>query len=78
MQGEDQLSTYQFNTGVAQHRFCRTCGIKSFYTPRSNPDGVSINARCIDGDVPEMNVVPFDGQNWEENAHRLAHKSEVS
>lgn len=78
LRGEDSLTTYRFNTGVAQHHFCQTCGVKSFYVPRSNPDGVSINARCVDGDRPEMNIVPFDGQNWEQNAHSLAHKSKIN
>ena len=48
LQGEDALTTYTFNTGVAQHLFCRTCGVKPFYVPRSNPDGMDINVRCLD------------------------------
>ncbi|KAL6061124.1 Centromere protein V [Balamuthia mandrillaris] len=42
------LSTYTFGTHTAQHHFCSTCGIASFYVPRSNPDGFSINLRCVD------------------------------
>ena len=45
--GEDDLSEYTFKTGTAGHRFCRHCGIKSFYVPRSHPDGISVNFRCI-------------------------------
>jgi hypothetical protein len=76
--GDDALETYRWNSGVAQHRFCRICGIKSFYTPRSNPDGVDINARCFDdADQPTLIVVPFDGRNWEANAAALAHKSKA-
>ena len=61
------LATYTFNTGVAQHYFCRTCGIKSFYVPRSNPDCYSVNARCVaDLDLSTLTIVPFDGQNWEQ------------
>lgn len=76
--GENKLQTYRFNTGVAAHFFCKTCGIKPFYIPRSNPDGVDVNANCLD-DIPfGMTVVPFDGENWEQNAHRLAHKSKAS
>ncbi|MBT8080107.1 MAG: GFA family protein [Gammaproteobacteria bacterium] len=71
---ENALSTYSFNTGVARHYFCRRCGIKSFYIPRSNPDGVSVNARCIDpGTVRSISVSDFDGENWEANADSLRH-----
>jgi hypothetical protein len=66
LQGEDKLTTYRFNTGVAQHRFCSMCGIKSFYVPRSKPDGVSVNVRCLDeGAVRVMRISLFDGRNWE-------------
>lgn len=66
LSGEDDLTTYSFNTEVARHRFCSHCGIKSFYVPRSHPDGVNVNARCLDsGTVTEMTVVPFNGQEWE-------------
>jgi len=66
LQGEESLTVYSFNTGVAKHFFCKVCGIKSFYVPRSDPDGVSVNARCLDpGTVTRMDVRPFDGRNWE-------------
>jgi hypothetical protein len=69
LQGAQYITTYRFNTGAAQHTFCKTCGIKSFYVPRSHPDGVSINARCLDpGTVTGMEVKPFDGTNWETSA----------
>jgi len=62
----DSLTTYQFNTGTAQHLFCSVCGIKSFYVPRSHPDRYSVNARCLDaGTVTEMKVTQADGVNWE-------------
>ena len=64
--GEESLTEYRFDNGVAKHLFCKYCGIKSFYIPRSHPDGVSVNARCLDpGSVQEMNIKPFDGKNWE-------------
>ncbi|HEX5787664.1 MAG TPA: GFA family protein [Woeseiaceae bacterium] len=63
--GEAELVTYTFNTGTAQHLFCRTCGIKSFYVPRSHPDGYSVNARCIDGGTAALPVRKIDGKNWE-------------
>jgi len=63
--GGDALSTYRFNTGVARHTFCRHCGIHAFYTPRSDPDKVDVNARCLDGvDPTRLRVRTFDGQNW--------------
>ena len=76
LSGADALTTYSFNTGVARHLFCARCGVKSFYRPRSNPDGWSVNARCLDADTaPELEVVAFDGRNWEANAGALAHLS---
>ena len=66
LSGGDALATYTFNTGTARHLFCSTCGIKSFYVPRSHPDGYSVNARCLDeGTVQRLNVRQIDGRNWE-------------
>lgn len=74
--GDDALATYTFGTGVARHRFCRTCGVKSFYVPRSNPDGIDVNARCLDpGQDFSMSVAAFDGADWEAHAAGLAHLS---
>ncbi len=75
-QGEESITTYTFNTGIAKHMFCKVCGIKPFYIPRSNPDGYAVNARCLDTQPASLTVAPFDGVNWEQNAHALAHKSE--
>src|SRR5258705_9218530 len=61
-QGAEVLTTYTFNTGVAKHTFCSVCGIKSFYVPRSDPDGVSVSARCLEpGTVASIRVTSFDG-----------------
>jgi len=66
LSGNDVLTTYTFNTGTAKHLFCSICGIKSFYVPRSHPDGFSINARCLDpGTIESLTVRPFNGQEWE-------------
>ena len=66
LSGADELATYTFNTGVAKHRFCRQCGIHSFYVPRSDPDKVDVNARCLDGVDPRaLRPEPFDGRHWE-------------
>jgi hypothetical protein len=68
LQGESVLTSYRFNTGAANHRFCSVCGVKSFYVPRSHPEGYSVNARCLDaGTIEEMIIRPFDGQHWEQN-----------
>ncbi len=71
--GEHSYNTYTFNTGVAQHHFCRRCGIKPFYVPRSHPDGISVNANCIDPETIEgITATDFDGQNWEESIDKLS------
>jgi hypothetical protein len=72
LEGNEVLSTYTFNTHKAKHRFCKICGIKSFYIPRSNPHGFSINLRCLDNsDFSEISVKKFDGHDPEENAPEL-------
>jgi hypothetical protein len=72
LSGEEALTSYRFNTGVAEHLFCSVCGIKSFYVPRSHPDGFSVNARCLDeGTVTRRTVGRFDGVHWEENVSKL-------
>ena len=71
--GADALTTYTFNTGIAKHLFCRICGVRSFYVPRSNPDGFSVNVRCLDrAGIRSVSVLPFDGENWEANGEALA------
>jgi hypothetical protein len=75
--GAESLTNYRFNTGVANHTFCKICGGKPFYTPRSNPDGIDINVNCLDTKPKHIEIVEFDGQNWEQNAHTLAHKSKA-
>lgn len=73
IQGEEYLTTYTFNTGVAKHLFCKVCGVKSFYVPRSNPDGYSVNVRCLDANtVNEVRISQFDGAHWEDHAASLA------
>lgn len=70
------LTAYSFNTGVAKHLFCKICGVKSFYVPRSNPDGYSLNLNCMDrAQFKSISIRPFDGRNWEANAAGLAHLS---
>jgi hypothetical protein len=67
LSGGDAIQTYQFNTGTAKHMFCRHCGIHSFYVPRSDPDKIDVNVRCLDGiDLTAIKGLPFDGRNWED------------
>ncbi len=74
---EADVTTYTFNTRTAKHIFCRHCGIKSFYIPRSHPDGVSVNVNCIDpGTIASINLTDFDGRNWEQNISKLSRLSD--
>jgi hypothetical protein len=71
--GADDLVEYRFGTGTAHHLFCRHCGVKSFYVPRSHPDGFSVNARCLDpATIASMNIQPYDGRNWESARKNLS------
>ena len=72
LSGKDNLNTYTFDTGEAKHLFCKTCGIKSFYIPRSHPDSYSVNVRCLDEKtIKSIKTTPFDGKNWEKNIDLL-------
>lgn len=66
------MSTYTFNTGVAKHLFCQVCGMHPFYRPRSHPDGIDVNVRCLDGNgLAHFEIEPFDGENWEKNVDTI-------
>jgi len=76
LRGEDALTDYRFGTGIAVHRFCRHCGIKGFYIPRSNPDGVDINVRCLDrSTIAELRVSLFDDRDRDVATAAIAHLS---
>ena len=71
--GADDIATYTFNTGVARHHFCRHCGVKSWYVPRSHPEGVSVNVNCLRPEtIASISVTAFDGRNWEQNISELS------
>jgi hypothetical protein len=77
LRGEEVLASYTFHTGTARHLFCSVCGVKSFYVPRSHPDGYSVNARCLDPDsIEAVATFPFDGRHWEEHVAGLRAASE--
>lgn len=66
------LHNYQFNKKIAKHYFCKNCGVKSFYQPRSHPNAWSINVRCIDDfSQYQLNIKDFDGKNWEQNIDNI-------
>jgi hypothetical protein len=77
LSGADALTEYTFGTGTAKHRFCRYCGIKAFYVPRSHPDGIDVNARCLDADsVEALDVFPFDDADRDAATAALSHLSQ--
>jgi hypothetical protein len=63
--GADALTSYRFNTGVAEHFFCSRCGIYTHHQRRSDPNSYAVNVACLDGvspfDFPEVPVI--DGVN---------------
>ena len=75
LRGKTALTVYTFGSAVAQHAFCTHCGMHAFYIPRSQPDRISVNARCLDGiDGPGLKPTRFfDGKHWEDaQARRIA------
>jgi hypothetical protein len=76
LRGAEALSEYRFNTGTARHLFCRHCGVKSFYVPRSNPDGYSVNARCLDAaTIEQLDIEPFDDNDRAASEARIRGRS---
>jgi Uncharacterized conserved protein len=72
LKGKKYLSTYTFNTNVAKHLFCKNCGIKSFYIPRSHPDSVSVNLNCIHSKtINKVKIIKFDGKHWNKNINKI-------
>ena len=67
LSGKGDLTTYTFNTGVAKHTFCKHCGVHPFYVPRSDPDKIDVNARCLDDiEIGKLAIKTFDGRHWED------------
>jgi hypothetical protein len=60
------LATYQFGTHTAKHHFCPVCGVAPFYRPRSDPDKIDVNVRCLEGvELEGLPIRRFDGRSWE-------------
>lgn len=77
LRGEQFLNEYTFNTGIARHRFCRICGIKAFYVPRSNPDGIDVNVHCLDAStIDRIEITPFDDNDRDAATAAIAHLSD--
>lgn len=76
LSGKADLTVYTFNTETAKHMFCKHCGIKPLYIPRSHPNDYSINLRCIDpGTLIVSETIQFGGANWEDNIAGLRDKT---
>ena len=76
LSGADYLTEYNFGTGAARHLFCRHCGVKAFYRPRSHLDKYSVNYRAIaPGTLSISETIHFDGENWERNIAGLQAKT---
>ena len=46
--GAKLLTLYQFHTKVAEHYFCRQCGVYTHHRRRSNPSEFGVNVTCFD------------------------------
>jgi hypothetical protein len=68
---QDATILYTWGTKTAQRRFCKTCGILPFYTPRSNASdgGYGVTLACVDfgNNGPRVEIRKFDGVNWEKS-----------
>lgn len=74
LQGQDALAEYRFNTGTARHLFCKHCGVKAFYVPRSHPHGCSVNVRCLDeGTLQGYELSLFDDTDRDAATAAISH-----
>ena len=47
--GEKNLTSYKWNTKIAEHFFCKICGINTHHKRRSDPNQYGYNIGCIEG-----------------------------
>ena len=71
LRGKEHLHTYQFNKNIAKHFFCKICGIKSFYQPRSHKNCFSINYNSVINPPKIKSVNSFNGRDFENNIKAL-------
>lgn len=58
------LGFYQFDTKVAKHYFCNTCGINPFLESMIEPGKFRVNLGCVDEiDTFQIEIKTFDGKN---------------
>lgn len=58
------LGLYQWNTQVAKHYFCNTCGIYTFHRKRAAPDFYGVNVFCFDeADIDKVTIRETEGAN---------------
>lgn len=79
LEGEDILTSYRFNTGIAQLFFCSRCGIYTHHQKRSNPNQYGVNVACLDGVSPfDFKKVPVtDGINHPSDTGGVARQAGV-
>ena len=64
IKGKECLSLYQWNKRIAEHYFCRFCGIFTHHRRRRDPSQISINFACLEiGEItPTLSVEIVDGK----------------
>jgi hypothetical protein len=55
LEGEAELTLYQWNHRIARHYFCRHCGIYTFHCKRADPSSYGVNV----GRLEDFNVSAF-------------------
>lgn len=60
----DNLGLYQFDSKIAEHFFCKNCGIYPFHVTMRKPGHYRVNLGCVDDvDTFNLEVSIFDGKS---------------